>query len=778
MTFTASQAKAELQRRRLETKTAPAQLLRQAEAPPAGNLDESLDLRSFANITPAAARAELDRRKKATGNLDDKTGESGLGRKLAMGARDVVAGVGDIADFAMTPFELARYGVKAAAHKVAPKYVDEPKYGYWNSLGPAIAESIDTATGQYTAPRDSSERTMSAINRSLTSLPIGGGIGAALGKITPRVAKTLVNISHPTAGNIGATVGGAGLAQNYMENNSDASALDTLGMGIAGSVLGGYGWPLAAKGIRGAGKTLTRNPKDTIAEWVGSSTKFDPKLYQKGIDLELTPSLGMASSAKGPTEIEGLLYRHPATGEKIEKIFNQRENKLAQHLGLNEEDLVNAVEAPNHSLAKKGAAAYKEHKGKEYERLINKFQPLEKELHEQHRAIDVGNILGDIEENYRVGRKAPSELKTFNKRFPGEVYNELKKSINESNWGTSSDIEAAASRIASAKKMGLGEQTILKNFAPELKLLEESSSATPSGASYRKLIDLRNEALDKINATKPGSIEHKEANHMHNLLKNKIDDYIDIHGNVEQVALRKQANKQYSQYASRKQSNMKHYVEDLLNTDNEAGAFNKLTTNPKYMEAASKYLPLEQKKDLAEAVIATIGKQQGRFNVAHAFTKVDRWTPAVRKKYMKLLPTTTAKANFIGAMEFIGKNKAKIQKIANTSGTSFTGSTIQRYKDWIASIGKVGQATLAGGSFYAPLETLSTLILTDLAARSTAKMWTDPVFLNRINKVIKAKNARSITNNLDILLKTPSFNQLARSSTIKSLLNLDVPDDE
>jgi hypothetical protein len=658
-------------------------------------------------------------------------------QSLAKGARNVAAGVADIADLPALPFEAARYGSQYLANKVAPDTYEEAEFGKWlPKLGEKVANTIDKKTKGYTKPRSSSDRLAQGLTRALTGFPAGTGTASVL-KGAPKVAKALKHIYAPTLGNIGATTGGVAAGHHYTENESNPSGLGLIGSSIAGSLAGGYGPSLARSLVKGITK-----PKDTFAGVVGKKMKFNPELYEKGKELGLAPSLGLASTSKFPTQIELLLGKHPATGDIMDRMLNQRREQLASHLGVSE--------APNqdYHLARKGAQAFKEKQGQRYRAANENFKGLEDKFLKEHRNIDPSDILEAIDKDYKLGRQTPSEKATFGKSFPGKVEKALKTNLGEGH----PDLNAFK---ASALKQGISEDMITR-------AMEKEFGTKQAGISYVTLKDLKKEAQDLVETLDPKTAEYAQAVAMNKLLKNKMVSHLQEHGTPEQVQSYNQANELWSDYASKKRSNLKHYVYDLTETDSDFGAFNKLFTNPKYIKAASTTLTPHEKSQLFESMMGKIGRRDDRFNIAAAQTALGskNFNPYVKTEMLHLLPNETARENFLKALHYIGENKTKIESIANTSNTAHTASVLERYKDFVRGIGGLSGAALLGTGAVAPLTLLSGLVTQDLLARGTARMWTDPAFLSRINRVIQAKNAKSVMTGMDYLLKTPSVKQL------------------
>ena len=702
-------------------------------------------------------REQIIAEAKRRGLVDEEKKPSSIGRSLAQGARHIAAAIGDSADLLPSPTyiagNLARYGMEYGAHALGYKK-EKPTFGsVMPELGQKIAHGIDTLTGGYTKPTTPEERRSEAVIRPLAQLPIDYMTGTALMKVPAKLAqyagKGLKYISKPTLGNVGATAG-AGLATHQYHENVGESATPwgALTAGTLGSLAGGAG-TTALRNLPGA---LKRHPYDTFAKGVGTATHFTPELHERGKRLGLAPSLGIASSSKIPTGLELILSKNPASGHTIDKVIAQREGQLAKHLGIHEPDLAAAVEAPAHFLAKEGAQRYKKIEGEKFEKNMKAFEPLEKELHEKHRQIDVNDVLKSIEDRYMHGRHTESEKERFYKSFAGKIYKDLETSIEEE--GAKSH-HLVNKLVADAKKQGVKEDVIRAALEKELGI----TGAVKEGASFRTLRDLEEEAFEQMNLTRPGTPKHREATIVHNLLKDKVVDYIHTHGTPEEAQAFKRANAGYSEFASKNQSNMKRYVYNLTGTDDDTAAFSKLTKNPKFLESASRELDKTEKKDMAQAIMATVGKNQGRFNISTAHSKVENWSPEVRKKYAKLLGSPKAEEDFTDALHFVTQNKYDIARIGNASSSGHMKSMIERYLEWAKSLGAIVPAAVGVGTGHA-LNALAYVAVKDIIALGTSKMWTDPVFLDRVNKVMKAKNTQSQFNHLHLLLKAPTVKQM------------------
>jgi len=719
-------------------------------------------------ITVAQAIAEKKRRAAARG-LSEEEASSGnyldKGKRIvAQLGRNVAAGVGDVADLPALPFELGRYGYKKARHALGHEE-EEPEFGKWlPGLGEKIAHGIDVATKGYTKPRTHSERLAESLTRGVVGLPVGAGVGSIAAKIPLKAlsmsGKGLHRISHPTLGNIAATAGGTGAAHEYQEQMEKPSALGSMLSGLGGSILGGATLPAA----RTAVNVLSRSPQNTVANRVGKAFKVEPELYERGIKLGLEPSIGMASSSPSAMGIELKLAKHPKTSGLFDKLHAQREAKLSKHLGIREENLEKAVEQPQHFLAKEGSEKYKEAKGAEFREKQEAYRPFLKELYESHHDIPIDDLLGRIEENYKKGHYLESHQEMFGQTYPGKIEKQLLKAQAQNR--SHGQVERSQ-YVRDLLNKGISKEVAQKEASKMFGSLEQERTGVP----FTTLEKLRVKIMDHKNALDPKkqARAYREATDLYDMVRGKIESHIEHHATPEQIKSYKESNAQYADYASREQSDMKHFVYDLTGTRNEQDAFRKLTKDPRYLEAASKYLDTDQKRDLLETLVATAGNRQGRFNIAHAHTELLKYPYEVRKKMASFFPTAKERENFVDALSWIGENKRNISKIANTSGSAHMGADILRSAAYLQSVSKVVGSPLGLSSFKSGVSEAVNLILQDLAVLGGGKLLTDKTYLDRIAKVRRADTVPSKINHIKLLLKAPEVKQVLAAAARSSL---------
>jgi hypothetical protein len=180
-------------------------------------------------------------------------------------------------------------------------------------------------------------------------------------------------------------------------------------------------------------------------------------------------------------------------------------------------------------------------------------------------------------------------------------------------------------------------------------------------------------------------------------------------------------------------------------------------------------LDREEKRQLAQSIMMRAGQRQGSFNTATAYTKWHKWSPSVQKEYLKFFPTTKERTDFLNTMDLIGENKKKIEKLANTSKTALIGSNITRYVGYGTEALKLAGSAATMSNPLPAIGALASIKALDLLAKGTAHMFTDRVFLDRINKVMKATSDKSAQNHLNLLLKAPTVKQMLAAGAKPSM---------
>lgn len=652
-----------------------------------------------------------------------------VGRLVRAGATGI-AGIADIPN-------LAALGLHAAGIKENPTFY-EPIAG-------KLQKIIDTRTGGRLAPENKAEEYMDIIGEGLAPLvlsPLTGGAslsGVAARGLSKRAGKgfaskaaqKVANIgSNPyklSASNVAGSVGSSAALKAYLDEGGDPGLLGPLLASMAGGI-----------GARGALKL--KNPMNAAAEGLGRVTGFSPEKYAKNIELGLPVTPATVSKSKLPGYAEMIAAKMPGSMGPLEDFYKNREAAIAHNLGIRTpEDLDQTVRNIPKNLAKQGAEGYHERASKIYKHREKGFMPREQEAITKKELIDVSDIIDKLEHERSLSLTEAAK-KRFDKTKEGILLKELRESIPESSQQSES-----ALLIKQLRDQGIKDDIIKRIVKSEL------GDITPEkGIGLHDLNKLREKALQEsielkspLGAGTPESARAAERSHM---LAGKRYKFMEDTGSPSEIHNARQARKFWSDYKDEK-NGVSKYVAKLTGADNDAVAFQKLTSsNPKYLSLARQGLNKEDRPKLAEAIIADLGERQGRFNLNTAYTGFTKLEEPVKQELLKTLPNKAAKNNFERTMEFIGDNKKMMESLANTSNTAHSNHIIDLMK-------RYGSASIAAATGYGVMP-LTGLIATYAALKSGAKIWTNQNFLRRMNDVISANNLKGQTNKLDLLLKS------------------------
>ena len=725
MSITPEQARAELARRRQERE-------------------------SNMGITPEEARAELARRRAQK----EESQEEGYGnyakRLAARTAKNVAAGVAGIADLPTMP-------VRAALNLAAEKM------GYDTRFRPAqeiVNEEIDELTGGYTKPKNKQERISDAMAQEVYALPFGYSAAKSLGKaaakyLSPAAAKVAEfgkKMYQPNVANIGGTAGATGGAHYYMDENENPSFIGTLGAsmlgGGAGSLLGG-----------GAGKMLSQSPRKNFRQAVGKISQFSPEKYEKYVrEGNLPASLGALSEGTGAGRLESILAHTPLASSVIKKHKEGLSRALTKNLGFYEHELHDIPEIQHKYLARKGVENLQSKKSSEYERIMSPAAVFQKRSRES--GVDVSDLIDSLKEEGK-GIRSTAAKREFEKLPSGALLKDLNKSVLEN-----SEYKSAAKEL---KQKGFNDAQITS-------MLGE----IPANISYADLDVFRGKLLrEKLDAPH-GSNERRLASKLYNELSKKKHKFIEQYGTPEEVAASKNARKMWQDYANEdikhrtgKERGLKNYVDSIMGTTNETEAFNKLLSrDPKYLEAVSQGLDKGDKKLLLQSLLSNMGSRQGVLSPNSLYTSFKSKDGGIKRQIVNLFDSDKDKKNFLNVMDFIGENKKLMGEVENTSRTAYTHHNIDMWKKAAQALTGIPGAA-AAGSAAALLGSMSSLMGTAAllgGGRWLARLMTDPVFLERMNKAITAKNARAQNNFYNLALKSPSVKEMMHSTAYRSLM--------
>lgn len=383
---------------------------------------------SMSSITPEMARAELERRNLLKNPKEAQTAEEPeqegfidyAKRGLARGSRNAVAGLIDNLDFLATP---VREGLNLITKPVGKAFGLD---GTIRPAGEAVAKGIDKLTGDYTAPKNDSEKTGEAIGRGLSSSLSGFGLGTAAQVIknAPNaigaLSKFLKASNALTPTNLASTAATSGLIQSSLNENPENIA-GALGAGV----LGGTAVPAAA----GVLSLLTGKGRQAAASRTGEFLKVNPKAVETFQEAGITPTLADVSQGKIPKMLTSKLEHTPFAAEPIRKAKELQRTQILEGLGQNEQGrLLSKSEIGK--LGVKGAKNYQKRRQKEFGDIFNKVDEDISKLTDDTITFKNTNAYFDkILKNI----KAPTQEKRFKNSPLGKAYVDLYESAAKNN---------------------------------------------------------------------------------------------------------------------------------------------------------------------------------------------------------------------------------------------------------------------------------------------------------------------------------------------------------
>lgn len=418
------------------------------------------------SISPEEAIAELKRR-----GIEVDSGS--IGRSLARGTRNVLAGIGDIGDVLASPIrESVNLGSKLAG--------SDYRLG---TMGESIAQGIDTLTGGYTSPKNPTEKTEEAVTRALSGMPAAGAIGTAL-KGAASIAPNLGQLGTVLAeGNVinPQNVAGLGLASGTAQHILNEDPQNVLGALAASTA--------AAALPHSLSNLASQAGREAIAGRIGEKLKVNPRKIEHFEQAGIQPLIADVSDSSGVKRVSNLLENIPFASKPLEKASKERRQDISKILGQTSEN-INPAEAGE--LAVKGAKNYQTHKESEFSRMGEK---VEKDI----RQIDdtVGDLIpvknvrtyyDKLTSNMRDQDvlkkfdKSPvgKELKSIigkSKQYNGLVpYESLKQSLDEINDKITTHGLIGKSSQGKLKKLASSiNQDIDHGMTPKFKDLGEES---------------------------------------------------------------------------------------------------------------------------------------------------------------------------------------------------------------------------------------------------------------------------------------------------------------
>lgn len=719
-------------------------------------------------------KAEFERIQKEKSIVALPAGERAK-RYAAQVGRNTVSEFADLADVPYLPFEASRYVAGKAAHLINPQKYKDTEWGEWlPRTGEKVAHAIDTATKGYTEPSTSGERLAESATRAVATIPgygqVGKGISAASNLVkTPKIAKGLAatgrfgqSLGEASAPNVLGAAGSGLLGQAYLEGNPYASPTGLIGSSLAGGYAGALIPGMARvtpRFLRNPIQTTKRGIENVAGSYpVAKVMGFDPKKWKLAKDNNIPVTLGDVGGRLPQASEQVFAHTPGAAGVLEKKIYEPRLKKLAQNAGIrNAEDLELAVAKTEKDLAEKGAEGYHTAKSDEWDKLTADSAPQREEFRKTRKPVDIQDITGDLQAE-GAHFQTPTEIATWEETPKGDLYQKLKirqqeeLALKNKNAGIKTPQEGSLSK----KDIEL----LLENISPDYPYMEQLkqklggapiSPESMPGIGYAGYEQVLKQVREKMQAAAPKSDIKREYRDLYEKLRDKHHAFLEENLSGPAAQNVREANKMWAKYKGDEFQYLLHMTE----ADSVEKAFDKLASkNPMYMKIAMGGLPAEKKRDLFEAFVTDLGARQGTWSSNAFYTNWKALPEATRAHSLEPFGKAFEK-NFDQNLKFMGEHKRSFDRIANTSMTAHT----LKFMGMIAAYG-YGAGKLYEGDAYP----LFKEALAHLAVYGGARLMSNPRVMERMNKVVRAKNLQAKENFAKQFLKNPQVKGLIRQS--------------
>ena len=381
-----------------------------------------------------------------------KEHKSSLGRSVAMGAKDIVAGIPGFADLLLTP-------IREGANLVLPdKYKMRP-------MQQAISEGIDNLTGGWTKPRTNAEKVQSTVQQEIAGLPFGGvlGKGAKLvGKGGKAIGNFLTQAGKISVPNVLGTAATAGAVQQSLNTNpnSPVSAL------LAGLVGGGVG-------------SAVGNAKNAVSRIV------NPAKMTAFKEAGIQPLLADVSNSKLLKGAQHHLEWIPGSGHTIRTAKGKQYESMKNTLGQgNYEDVLTHAQAQEKALA--GARSHQGKQGKIHAEGFGRFNQDVSKLPD--KSIDLTNTARFFDKETKNLQNAPmwaefkktplgKELHTIFQNGTTQDYHQVRQTLDRiqdkvTTWGSI----GTKSKSSMEKLWGTLAEDIKSSLTPKLEKLHPEAA--------------------------------------------------------------------------------------------------------------------------------------------------------------------------------------------------------------------------------------------------------------------------------------------------------------
>jgi hypothetical protein len=663
----------------------------------------------------------------------DRPWSEALVRQGARGLTDLSIGLGEVADFP----NVVAMGLHAAGRKKTPEF--------YPSIGQKLEKKYTERTKGYLRPENKAEEYASTATRAVAPFllaPFTGGasltgtLARALTKkgaekgVAAKLAKWGANTYKPTAANIGGAFGASGATKYYIDDKIENNENPGFWPMIAASVIGGTGGRAAA------------NYKQVAAKTLGVATRFNPEEFAKQIKMGYLPSLSSTSKSMTPARFENFLSNLPFHEGSFNKFYQKQRAALAKNLGFRDpEDLKHIALNPAEDLAIEGAQGYVNRADQHFKNRERNFAGREWSAINNKELVDVSDIVHRLTK--KRNRSPSNDARLDFDTTPDGVLRQ--KLINYSYLDADEIAKGAKKGAKEGPKGAKGPKE-----PKEAKTKGKKEAKEETKVSYSDLDDLRKEALEEsLRLRTPlgaGTDASKEASARSGMLGNKRHEFINKTGTPFEAHNSREAKKFYSRFRRPKKGGY-DIAEDITGAADDSAAFGKLLTKEGAINVVRQGLSKEQLPRFFESIMSKLGKQGDTININATQRRYSDLKPAIRKDLLKTIKDKNQRKNFERTMDFIGENKAKLNKIINTSHTTDKAEFIHYVKKYGKLLG--GLAAGSGAAYLSLGPTLFGLA----ATKTVSKLWTNQKFLKHVNETMKKSTPEMRDNSLKAVIQ-------------------------
>lgn len=664
-------------------------------------------------------------------------------RSVSRGAKNLGVGVADMGDLIANS---VRGGINYVAGKLGSDYQIP-------TMGESLDKGIDTATSNYTAPRNDSEKVSDAALRGVGSMIGSGGLGAAIkvGKYTPSIikgAKKFLQMgSAPTPGNIGATAASAGVTQHIL-NEDPENIWGALGAGI-GTGVGVQGLPALRNSLSRAGKKVLDINPEKVAK----------------IDRAGTPlTLGDVSETGGVKKLQNFIKNATLTDNKLQKNSEALEDIIRQRLGIKSDKIQPTVQTSLQS--EEAIKGLEENVSNIYEKLQNKAI---KELMATSETKKVpinkaASFVQDIIKN--TLENEPELVKDFKRSPAGSIYSKF--------------IEPIAERGAiGEEKKQLIKTLQSKNYDDKLindivaKAFPEGSNPPPS-ISYNPLKEIRTKTGKKGRGSfgQLSDLDEGRLEGLYGSLTKDIENQIEAVGGTKAKSQWKLANNVYARFKKKSNANLNPFLSIIKKSPNDAPYLiaDDLKKNGELFRLIYPHLKKGEHPSFTSSIVNAIGEKNASFNYGKFATEINKMSPSEQG----LLFKAVAKENGVkpddirNIVDVIDYSKDTLLH-ANTSQTAQHNAIYDQGKEIAKNIRKIAAGAVGGAGAMSGIKGMAAAAAGLTATWGLNKhLFANPALIRSMAYAGKMTKTQQVPIWINKLSKVPGFPEELKDN----LLNL------